>query len=81
MVPFKNTLSEPLEPIYWTDVAWDGELHGDMTLEFEGYVWKVRKDVVTANFPWIQAELERRKEVRTSTGVQPSICGLLLMKS
>ncbi|KAK4144923.1 uncharacterized protein C8A04DRAFT_36276 [Dichotomopilus funicola] len=45
------------QPILWTDEAWKGDPNGDLTLEFEGYSWKVREEVVTAHFSWMEAAI------------------------
>jgi hypothetical protein len=50
-------------PILWTNKAWSGDPDGDITLEFEGYTWLVKKDVVAAQFPWIKAAITRAKPV------------------
>ncbi|KAH6619497.1 hypothetical protein B0J18DRAFT_458493 [Chaetomium sp. MPI-SDFR-AT-0129] len=45
------------QPILWTDEVWKGDPNGDLTLEFEGYSWKVREEVVTAHFSWMEAAI------------------------
>ena len=41
----------------FTKRIWKGDPDGDMALELEGCSWKVRKDIVSAQFPWIQNAL------------------------
>lgn len=35
-------------PILWTDRVWNGDPDGDMDLDYEGYTFKVKKDIVCA---------------------------------
>ncbi|KAK4157873.1 hypothetical protein C8A00DRAFT_11339 [Chaetomidium leptoderma] len=52
-------------PILWTNRLWNGDPNGDITLEFEGYTWKVKKDIVSAKLPWIKAALIKTEPVST----------------
>ncbi|KAK4128963.1 hypothetical protein N657DRAFT_48269 [Parathielavia appendiculata] len=49
------------KPISWTNEAWNGDPSGEVTLEFEGYTWAVKRDVVVAQFPWIKAAMATTK--------------------
>ena len=35
-------------PILWNGQAWDGDPVGDMALDYEGYTWWVKKDIICA---------------------------------
>lgn len=35
-------------PIFWNGQVWDGDPAGDMALDYEGYKWKVKQDIVCA---------------------------------
>ncbi|KAK4132345.1 hypothetical protein BT67DRAFT_385720 [Trichocladium antarcticum] len=34
---------------------WMGDPDGDITLEFEGWAWKVKADILGAHFPWMNS--------------------------
>lgn len=39
----------------WADHMWMGDPDGDITLEFEGWAWKVKADILGAHFPWMNS--------------------------
>lgn len=41
-----SSLMELDMPILWTDRVWAGDPDGDMILDYQGYRFKVKKDVV-----------------------------------
>jgi hypothetical protein len=52
--------------VYWSEQVWDGDPNGDMTLEYEGDRWPVKRAVVCAQFPRINLELSRSESVSPS---------------
>jgi hypothetical protein len=50
-------------PIFWTNEVWNGDPDGDITLEFDGYTWTIKKDIVAAQFPWIKTVIAETKPV------------------
>ncbi len=52
--------------VYWSEQVWDGDPDGDITLEYEGYRWPVKKAVVCGQFPRLKMELARVELVSPS---------------
>ncbi|KAL2256819.1 hypothetical protein VTK26DRAFT_1073 [Humicola hyalothermophila] len=44
----------------WVGGFWIGDPNGDMVLEFEGYQWKVKEDIIAAHFKWLDAAFPDR---------------------
>lgn len=56
-------MSEKAETILWSTDVWAGDPDGDITLSFEDEAWRVKKDIVTAHFPWIIPAMARAEPV------------------
>jgi hypothetical protein len=44
----RRTRRESDMPMLWTDRVWNGDPDGDMLLDYEGCMFKVKKDIVCA---------------------------------
>ncbi|KAL2200090.1 hypothetical protein P885DRAFT_29857 [Corynascus similis CBS 632.67] len=55
------------KPILWSNEVWEGDPGGDVTVDFRGRSWKVRKDIVSNQFPWIKDAIARTKPVSSAS--------------
>lgn len=63
------------KPILWSNEVWEGDPGGDVTVDFRGRSWKVRKDIVSNQFPWIKDAIARTKPVSSASSafLQPML--------
>jgi hypothetical protein len=54
---------EKAEPIFWSNDVWAGDPDGDITLSFEDEMWRVKKDIIIAHFPWLTAAMAKAEPV------------------
>ncbi|KAL2019813.1 hypothetical protein VTK56DRAFT_9164 [Thermocarpiscus australiensis] len=82
IAPFES--SKMITGISWTDSTWMGDLEGDLALDFEGKTWKVKKDIIYAQFNWTSAFRHRPPGSHIlvppviSNGIRPEVFSAVL---